>query len=45
VRALAWIAYISASCPERAWHNHQSAKHTPQSPNKPDPKNVPLPNS
>src|SRR3954469_23714099 len=30
---------------ERAWHNGQSARRTPQSPNEPDPSNVPLPNS
>src|SRR3954454_8466887 len=29
---------------ERAWHNGQSARRTPQSPNEPDPNNVPLPN-
>jgi hypothetical protein len=44
VRALAWIACIRTSSAERAWQLAQSARRIPQSPNVPDPKNVPLPN-
>jgi len=39
------IACISVSWAERARHNRQSARHWPQSPNAPDPSNVPPPNS
>jgi hypothetical protein len=42
---LAWIAGIRTSSAERAWHVAQSARRIPQSPNTPDPKNVPLPNT
>src|SRR4051812_48538048 len=55
VRALGWIVGIRTSSAdrdwaernwaERAWHNGQSARRTPQSPNEPDPNNVPLPNN
>jgi hypothetical protein len=45
VRALAWIACIRTSSAERAWCTGQSARRIPQSPNVPDPKNVPLPNT
>src|SRR5215204_1093586 len=45
VRALAWIAGIRTSSAERAWCTGQSARRIPQSPNVPDPKNVPLPNN
>src|SRR6185295_6358015 len=45
VRAFGWIVGIRTSSAERAWHNGQSAKRRPQSPNEPDPKNIPLPNS
>jgi hypothetical protein len=42
---LAWIAGIRTSSPERAWYTAQSARHAPQSPNEPDPNNVPPPNN
>jgi hypothetical protein len=42
---LGWIVGIRTSSAERAWHNRRSARRTPLSPNEPDPKNVPLPNT
>ena len=44
VRALGWMLGIKISSAERAWHDAQSARRIPQSPNEPDPKNVPPPN-
>ena len=45
VRALGWIVGITTSSVEQPWQAAQSAKHRPQSPNEPDPNNVPLPNT
>jgi hypothetical protein len=42
---LGWIVGITTSSVEQAWHTRQSARHSPQSPNAPDPSNVPLPNN
>ena len=43
---LGWMESITSSCGEELGAaGHQSAKRTPQSPNAPDPNNVPLPNT
>src|SRR5215208_4427684 len=45
VRAFGWIESISASPQLQTCQGVRSARRTPQSPNRPDPNNVPLPNT
>src|SRR4051794_20892585 len=45
VRAFGCIVRIPPSSLEQPWQAHQTAKHRPQSPNDPDPNNVPPPNT
>src|SRR3712207_6802005 len=45
VRALGWMACISASSSYRARHRAQSAKRAPPAQNEPDPNNVLQPNT